>query len=182
MWIGLIGSDEAKGRFIGKRIVGDGNGWKPAPRHNQRPKLGNKSWQSSVGLLRYSVTFTPKPPIRSIIAVNFSGNLEKARAAIEAMEPVPAESVPKMGTFRSAQHPEWPPLPGNVNILPAWDLGGGCFLLDDLDLGYPTGGFVETSGRAPCRTPTWTVKATHSWMTMLINIDPIPINFPADAA
>jgi len=56
--------------------------------------------------------------------------------AVEATTPLPAESAPKSGTFYSAQCPNWPPLPGNVNNAPAWNLGDGVFLLDDLTTDY----------------------------------------------
>ncbi len=54
--------------------------------------------------------------------------------AVEATTPVAAESVPHVGTFYSAQlPPNWPPL-RQYQSVPAWDLGGGVCLLDDLDL------------------------------------------------
>jgi len=57
--------------------------------------------------------------------------------AVEATPPLPAESVPKNGNgFYSAQNPNWPPLPGNINNLPVWDLGGGSWLLADQDFDY----------------------------------------------
>ena len=36
--------------------------------------------------------------------------------AVEATTPLPAESVPPYGTFYSALHANWAPLPSNVNI------------------------------------------------------------------
>ena len=56
--------------------------------------------------------------------------------AIEETTPQTAESVPKSGTFYSAQFPNWPPLPCNINNVPVWNLGGGVFLLSDLDVNY----------------------------------------------
>ncbi len=53
--------------------------------------------------------------------------------AVEATTPVAAESVPPYGTFYSASHANWAPLPANVNSVPAWNLGDGVWLLDDLD-------------------------------------------------
>jgi hypothetical protein len=50
--------------------------------------------------------------------------------------PLPAESVPSSGTFWSVQHPYWPPMPGNINNLPVWDLGSGVYLLADQDFDY----------------------------------------------
>jgi hypothetical protein len=61
-----------------------------------------------------------------------------ALSLIEATTPLSADSVPFVGTFYSAQNPKWPPLPSNINDLPAWDLGGGIYLLDDLDVDYST--------------------------------------------
>src|SRR5208283_1652926 len=56
--------------------------------------------------------------------------------AVEATTPQAAESVPRCGTFYSAQFPNWPPLPANINSVPAWNLGDGVFLLNDLDVNY----------------------------------------------
>ncbi len=56
-------------------------------------------------------------------------------SAVEASAPIPAESVPKAGIFYSAQYPNLPPVPGNFNSLPAWSLGNGVYLLDDVDSG-----------------------------------------------
>ncbi len=53
--------------------------------------------------------------------------------AVEQTTPTPAESVPRYGTFYSALHANWVPLPANVNSVPAWNLGNGTWLLDDLD-------------------------------------------------
>ncbi len=53
--------------------------------------------------------------------------------AVEATTPVAAESVPLYGTFYSALHANWVPLPANINNVPAWSLGDGIWLLDDLD-------------------------------------------------
>ena len=60
--------------------------------------------------------------------------------AVEATTPVAAESVPRDATlysaFYSSQFPDYPPLPGNINNIPAWNLGDGVWLLDDLDFNY----------------------------------------------
>ena len=56
--------------------------------------------------------------------------------AVEATTPTPAESVPPSGTFWSAQNPNSPPMPCNINNLDAWNLGDGVYLLDDLDFDY----------------------------------------------
>ena len=61
--------------------------------------------------------------------------------AVEEMPTVSADSMPRFGTFYSAQHspasPEpWPPLPGNIRQVPAWNLGDGVYLLDDRQVDY----------------------------------------------
>ncbi|MGA3285310.1 MAG: hypothetical protein ABSD57_12745, partial [Verrucomicrobiota bacterium] len=56
--------------------------------------------------------------------------------AVEQTTPTAAESAPQSGTFYSVQNPKWPPLPGNINNLPAWDLGNGIWLLADQDFDY----------------------------------------------
>ena len=50
--------------------------------------------------------------------------------------PLPPESVAAAGTFYSAQNPNSPPSPGDILGLPAWNLGGGFWLLDDLEVDY----------------------------------------------
>jgi hypothetical protein len=65
-----------------------------------------------------------------------AGNLEVMLQAVEATTPLPAESVPQSGTFWSAQNINDPPFPSNINNLPAWDFGGGNWLLADQDFDY----------------------------------------------
>jgi hypothetical protein len=65
-----------------------------------------------------------------------AGDLEVMLQAIEEMTPLPAESIPPSGTFWSAQHLKWPPIPININHLDAWNFGNGVYLLDDLDFDY----------------------------------------------
>ncbi len=55
---------------------------------------------------------------------------------LEATTPLPAESVPRGATFWSAKNINYPPLPSNINNLPAWNLGGGNWLLADQDFDY----------------------------------------------
>jgi hypothetical protein len=52
-----------------------------------------------------------------------AGDLEVMLLAVEATTPLPAESVPRGATLWSAQYINHPPLPSNINNLPAWDLG-----------------------------------------------------------
>ncbi|MGH7951890.1 MAG: Ig-like domain-containing protein [Limisphaerales bacterium] len=56
--------------------------------------------------------------------------------AIEQTPPLPASAAPPVGNFYSVQHPEWPPLPGNLFGLPVWNLGDGTWLLDDGSFDY----------------------------------------------
>ena len=65
-----------------------------------------------------------------------ASDLEVMLQAVEATTPAPAESVPRGGTFYSAQFPNWPPLPGNIRNVPVWNLGDGSYLVDDLDVNY----------------------------------------------
>lgn len=60
--------------------------------------------------------------------------------AVEAATPLPATNVPSVGTFYSAKNPNLPPMPGNVFGLDAWDLDGGYFLLDDLNVSNTSSG------------------------------------------
>lgn len=74
-------------------------------------------------------------------------------SAIEATTPLSADQVPPVATFYSAATPFAPPMPGNMGGYPAWDLGGGIYLLDDLDPSLATfgGGFhaMDDSGPFP---------------------------------
>jgi len=68
-----------------------------------------------------------------------NAQLETLVNALEAMPTVSADSLPRggmTGTFYSLQHPEWPPLPCDMNGSLVWKLGGGSFLLNDLAVNY----------------------------------------------
>ena len=70
-----------------------------------------------------------------------ASDLQVMLQAVEMMPTVSADSLPRSGTFYSAQHapgsPQpWPPLPGNPNGLPAWNLGDGVYLLNDAQVDY----------------------------------------------
>ncbi len=72
---------------------------------------------------------------------NSVSDLEVMLQAVEQTTPLPANTVPRVGNFYSVQHlpgsrMAWPPLPGNVHQLPAWNLGNGFYLMDDLDVNY----------------------------------------------
>ena len=67
---------------------------------------------------------------------NSASDLRVMLQAVEILPTVSADSLPRCGTFYSAQHspgsPQpWPPLPGNPNGLPVWNLGDGVYLLND---------------------------------------------------
>ena len=47
-----------------------------------------------------------------------------------------ADSLPPVGYFYSSQSPTNAPAPGNFFNLPAWSVGNGEFLLDDVDYDY----------------------------------------------
>jgi len=55
--------------------------------------------------------------------------------AIEATAPTPANQLPVAATFYSAQNLDLPPTPGNFYSLPAWSVGDGIYLLDDVGSG-----------------------------------------------
>jgi hypothetical protein len=69
--------------------------------------------------------------VGAISTVDWSSasDLQLLLQAIEMMPTVSADSMPRFGTFFSAQHSPgssepWPPLPSNFG-LPAWNLGDG---------------------------------------------------------
>jgi hypothetical protein len=85
-----------------------------------------------IGSLNFIQAAGTIKPVQSVSADDMNVMLQ----AVEATTPVAAESVPKSGTFYSAQFPTWPPLPCNINNVPAWNIGDGVFLLSDLDVNY----------------------------------------------
>lgn len=68
-------------------------------------------------------------PLRSAVSTDLTAMM----AMVSQTEPIPAEEVPPVGTFYSAQNPGSAPFPFNFQALPAWNLGNGMWLLDDLD-------------------------------------------------
>ena len=96
--------------------------------------------------------------IQSILSFS-DMELAKMMEVLAAQPTVALEDQPRegrVGTFFSLQHPEWPPLPGNLPSLPAWDLGDDNFLIDDLDWDYAGpksldggGGMALLSGPEP---------------------------------
>jgi hypothetical protein len=77
---------------------------------------------------------------------------------IEAMVLTPTiepEDLPPFAPgFWSLQNPNWPPLPGNIKSVPAWQLNDGSFLLSDLDTDYSgrkkkTGGGMQRMSMDP---------------------------------
>jgi hypothetical protein len=68
----------------------------------------------------------------AVLAGNANATLEMNLQAIEQTTPMSANFAPAVGTFFSAQNPNWPPMPGNMSQVPVWSLGDGFFLLDDL--------------------------------------------------
>jgi hypothetical protein len=77
-------------------------------------------------------TVTKKP----VHAPTIDPALAAQLAAVEKLPTVEADTLPRGGTFYSAQCPYWPPLPGNVFGLPVWDLEDGHYLIDDLAVNY----------------------------------------------
>ena len=65
-----------------------------------------------------------------------ASNLAALVAVLAQTTPTPVESLPRYGTFYSAQNPQWPPLPDNDNQLAAWGLGDGVYVLADLQFDY----------------------------------------------
>jgi len=83
----------------------------------------------------------------TLVRSSAGNNLSALVAAVEQTTPTAAEDVPPVGTFYSAQHPGQPPLPGNANQLPAWNLGNGMWLLDDGDYDYQAAHSLRSLGR-----------------------------------
>jgi len=107
------------------------------------------------GLFNGSITDTQN--------VNSMSDLQVILQVVEMMPMVSADSLPRFGTFYSAQHspgsPQpWPPLPGNPNGLPVWNLGDGVYLLNDEQVDYSMplissrmagGGMMAANGPMP---------------------------------
>lgn len=58
-------------------------------------------------------------------------------SALDATPQIAYDALPNntVGTFYSLQNPEWPPLPGDVNGLPVWQMNG-FYLLNDVSFDY----------------------------------------------
>ena len=89
----------------------------------------------------------------STVDWNTASDLQVMLQAVEMMPEVSADSLPRSGTFYSAQHAPgsaqpWPPLPSGFG-LPAWNLGDGFYLLDDQAVDYS---LSISSGMAGGRT------------------------------
>jgi hypothetical protein len=70
---------------------------------------------------------------------NVSGlsDFEVELKALETLPAIPARQLPGYARgFYSVQHPEWPPLPADTSDVPAWDMGGDFFALDDRNVDY----------------------------------------------
>ena len=90
---------------------------------------------------------------------------------LDAVPQISADFLPQSGTFWSLANPNWPPLPVNVNGLSVWQMSGGSFLLNDLNVDYAaprmqtrmamramgldTPSFDETGGGSGSDTNTW---------------------------
>ena len=99
----------------------------------------------------------------SAVDWNSASDLRVMLQAVKMMPMVSADSMPHFGTFYSAQHspgsPQpWPPLPGNPNGLPVWNLGDGIYLLNDEQVDYSMplmssrmagGGMMAANGPMP---------------------------------
>jgi hypothetical protein len=73
--------------------------------------------------------------------LNSMSDMQVLLLAVRQTPTIPATAAPRWGTFWSAQHApgtphEWPPMPGNVNQSPMWNLGDDQFLLDDFNVDY----------------------------------------------
>jgi hypothetical protein len=59
--------------------------------------------------------------------------------ALEATTPMPASQLPDMTEthgFYSAKNPDWAPSPADILEVPVWPLGGGMYVMDDLNVNY----------------------------------------------
>lgn len=88
--------------------------------------------------------------INQIQSLQTADDLSVMIQAVETTTPEPASSVPLNGlggTYYSAQNPTWPPLPGNLDQVPVWDLGDGLYILDDTNIDYDAPVAQSSSGR-----------------------------------
>jgi hypothetical protein len=97
-----------------------------------------------IGGLIASLNFVHAQTTARAVQTVSTGKTAEMLEAVEETTPLPAESVPKFGTFYSARTPTGPPLPTSMG-LPAWDLGSGTWLLDDLD--QPQGKMRAMAGK-----------------------------------
>lgn len=91
----------------------------------------NKGIIIGLGFLTLAVILHAAP-----LSASTTTDLATMVEAVAQTTPTSAEAIPRGATLYSAQHPNWPPYPGNGHNLPAWNLGGNVYLLDDLNLDY----------------------------------------------
>jgi hypothetical protein len=88
-------------------------------------------------------------------------DLEVMLLAVESVQPAPASSASRFGTFYSAQHAPgtrnaWPPLPSNARRVPVWNLGDGVYLIDDRQVNYAA---LDAAAATTATTMTMSAKA-----------------------
>src|ERR1039457_6433252 len=101
-------------------------------------------------------------------AQTIASDLDVMLQAVEQTTPMPTESLPRFGTFWSAQHlpgsrAAWPPLPGNMLGLDAWSLGDGSYLLNDTNVDY-----AELQAEADAEATLTTAGYEHSAIAMTL--------------
>lgn len=82
--------------------------------------------------------------------VNWS-SASDLQAMLQAIEssgpPLPPGQLPADACgYYSAQHPDFPPFPGNILNLYGWPLGNGLVLLDDLNVNYQSLAQAQANG------------------------------------
>jgi hypothetical protein len=93
-----------------------------------------------LNLLHAQSTTIGSSNISSMTASDWATLIE----AVSQTTPTPPEAIPRDATLYSAQNPQWPPFPGNVNNLPAWNLGQKVWLMDDLNFDYEAQARVQS--------------------------------------
>jgi len=102
------------------------------------------------------ITLEPAAPVRgepiSMNATDVSSlrklsdvQLETFLNALDATPQLSFDALPRKGmcgTFYSLQHPNWPPLPGNVIQVPVWQMSD-FYLLNDVDYDYEAASAVS---------------------------------------
>jgi len=117
----------------------------------------------SVGTVQYEPISMNSTDMWSLLELN-DAQLEAFLGGLSVTPQLPTNALPRngaVGTFFSLQHPNWPPMPGDVNGQPVWQMNG-FYLLNDLNFDYAAAAAAYEAANAPTLTSKMRVASSSS--------------------